>query len=81
MGVGDPIIISDAHATVLRDVLRLERHAAEALERATLEHRILAHTARCQRAAILDQLADEYGFDSTADFIFDFGLKTITRKA
>ena len=81
MGVGEPITISDADAIRLRDALRRERLAAEALERVTLEHRIALHSARAERGAILDTLADTYGFDSTAEHSFDFGLKTITRKA
>ena len=70
-----------ADAVLLRDALRRERVATEALERVTLQHRIALHTASAERAALLDSLADKYGFDSTAPHEFDFGLKTITRKA
>ena len=81
MGVGEPIGIDLADAVMLRDALRRERLATEALERVTLEHRIALHSARAERGALLDSLADQYGFDSTAEHSFDFGLRTITRKA
>lgn len=80
MGVGEPIIMSEADAIRLRDALRAERLAAEALELVSLQHRTALHTARATRGAILDELADRYGFDSTMPHDFDFGLRTITRK-
>lgn len=81
MGVGEPITVSDVDAIRLRDALRAERLAAEQLEYETLKHRTTLHLARVACVAILDELADTYGFDSTAPHEFDFGLKTITRKA
>lgn len=79
MGV-EPIVVSETDAQRLRDALRAERLATEALELETLRLRIVLHTARATRAAILDELADRYGFDSTMPHDFDFGLRTITRK-
>ena len=80
MGVGDPIVLSDEHAIRLRDALRAERLATEALELITLQYRTALHTARAARGVILDELADTYGFDSTTAHDFDFGSRTITRK-
>lgn len=79
--VGEPIVLTAEDALALRNAIRYERDAGDDLERVTLEHRLALHTARAERMALLDRLADQYGFDSTAPHEFDFGLQTITRKA
>ena len=81
MGVGEPIVLSDEDAIRLRDAIRAERKATEALELVTLQHRIARQVAESERGVVLDELADKYGFDNTAAHDFDFGARTITRKA
>lgn len=81
MGVGEPIVISQDDADRLRDALRAERLAADALELASLQGRIALHHAKAQRVAILDELADTYDFDSTTAHEFDSVACTLTKKA
>ncbi len=79
MGV-EPIIISDEDAKALRDAVRAERMAVEALELVTLRHRVALHEAKSMLAAVLDTLADTYGFDSTTAHEFDYATRTLTKK-
>lgn len=73
-----PLLPDDADR--LRDALRAERLAVDQLELVTLQARIALHHAKTARAAVLDSLADRYGFDSTTAHDFDHAAKTLSRK-
>ena len=64
----------------LRDALRDERLATEALEIAQLTARTTLHHAISRRAALLDTLADKYGFDSSDPHSFNCADHTLVKK-
>lgn len=72
--------LTQEEADKLRDAIRAERKAADDLELATLEFRTRLHHARTFRAALLDTIADTYGFDSTTAHEFDWATRTLTKK-
>ncbi len=74
------ITLSPEDADRLRDAIRVERQAKDALEAETLRCRLVVHHAITARAVVFDELADKYGFDSFAVFDFDWATKVLSEK-
>ncbi len=74
------ITLSAEDANRLRDAIREERKAKEALEAETLRCRLVVSHAITARAVVFDELADKYGFDSFAIFDFDWASKKLSEK-